>query len=60
MKYEEAITRLEQIVHQMENNELDIDQMTSQLLEAQQLIKLCKEKLTKTDDEIRKILESEE
>ena len=44
----------------MENNELDIDQMTSQLLEAQQLIKLCKEKLTKTDDEIRKILESEE
>jgi len=60
MKYEEAINRLEQIVHQMENNELDIDQMTSQLLEAQQLIKLCKEKLTKTDDEIRKILESEE
>ena len=60
MKYEEAITRLEQIVHQMETNELDIDQMTSQLLEAQQLIKLCKEKLTKTDDEIRKILESEE
>lgn len=56
MKYEEAIKRLEEIVRKMENDELDIDQMGEQLKEAQQLIKLCKDKLTKSDEEIKKIL----
>ena len=40
----------------MENNELDLDTMSEQLKKAQRLIKLCKDKLTKTDQEIRKIL----
>lgn len=56
INYEESVARLEQIVRQMENDELDIDQMSQQLREAQQLIKLCKDKLTKTDEEIKKIL----
>jgi exodeoxyribonuclease VII small subunit len=55
-KYEEAVDELEQIVSRMENDELDIDSMSEQLKRAQKLIKLCKEKLTKTDEEIRKIL----
>ena len=56
VKYEEALPQLETIVRKMENDELDIDQMTEQLKRAQQLIKLCKDKLTKTDEEIKKIL----
>ena len=40
----------------MENDELDVDQMSVQLKRAQELIKFCKEKLTKTDEEIKKIL----
>lgn len=56
MKYEEAVRQLEEIVNQMENDELDIDQMGARLKKAKQLIKLCKERLTKTDEEIRKIL----
>ena len=59
-KYEEAYAELQTIVHKMENDELDIDQMTEQLKRAQQLIKLCKAKLTKTDEEIKKILEEEQ
>ena len=55
-KYEEAYAELQTIVRKMENDELDIDQMTEQLKRAQQLIKLCKDKLTKTDEEIKKIL----
>lgn len=55
-KYEETVDELEQIVSRMENDELDIDSMSEQLKRAQKLIKLCKEKLTKTDEEIRKIL----
>jgi len=56
MKYEAAFAELQSIVRKMENDELDIDQMTEQLKRAQQLIKLCKDKLTKTDEEIKKIL----
>lgn len=56
MKYEAAIAELQAITSKMENNELDIDQMAEQLERAQQLIKLCKDKLTKTDAKIKKIL----
>ncbi|AGB27816.1 exonuclease VII small subunit [Prevotella dentalis DSM 3688] len=55
-KYEDAIRQLEDIVERLENNELDIDEMSKQLKKAQQLIKLCKDRLTKTDAEIQKIL----
>ncbi|MFQ7113776.1 exodeoxyribonuclease VII small subunit [Hallella bergensis] len=58
-KYEEAIRQLEDIVEKLENNKLDIDEMSKQLKKAQQLIKLCKERLTKTDAEIQKILSEE-
>ena len=56
IKYEAALAELQTIVNKMENNELDIDQMSEQLKRAQELIKLCKDKLTKTDEEIKKIL----
>jgi len=56
LKYEEAMATLEQIIARMENNELDLDTMSEELKKAQQLIKLCKDKLTKTNQEIRKLL----
>lgn len=59
LKYEEAVHQLEAIVEKLENNEMDIDELSVQLKKAQQLIKLCKNKLTKTDAEIKKILEKE-
>lgn len=59
MNYETAIQRLQEIVSQMEHDELDIDSLTEKLKEAQQLVKLCTDKLTKTDAEIKKLLEKE-
>jgi exodeoxyribonuclease VII small subunit len=59
VKYEDAVRELEQIVHQMENNEFDIDQLSEKLKRAQMLIKLCKDKLTQTDEEIKKILDKD-
>ena len=56
IKYEAAYAELQAIVHKMENDELDIDQMSEQLKRAQELIKFCKDKLTRTDEEIKKIL----
>ena len=58
-KYEEAVEQLEQLVRKMENDELDIDSLTDELRKAQELIKLCKEKLTSTDAEIKKMLEKD-
>ena len=59
IKYEEAMRQLENIVRKMENDELDIDTMSEQLKTAQQLIKLCKDKLFKTNEEIKKLLEDD-
>lgn len=56
IKYEEAVAQLEEIVDKMENGELDIDQLSDQLKRAKELVKLCKDKLTKTDEEIKKLL----
>ena len=58
-KYEAAMSPLEEIVRKMENGDLDVDSLCGQLKTAQKLIKLCKDKLTKTDEEIRKILDAE-
>ncbi len=59
IKYEEAVRQLETIVDKLESNELGIDQLSTELKKAQQLIKLCKDKLTKTDEEIRKLLDKD-
>ncbi len=59
ISYEDAVKQLEEIVNKLENNELDIDSLSRQLKTAQELIKMCKDKLTKTDEDIRKILSDE-
>ena len=55
MKYEAAFAQLQDIVRKMENDEYSIDEIAVQLKEAQRLIKFCKDKLTKTEEEILKI-----
>ena len=59
IKYEAAVHKLETIVDKMERGELDIDSMAAQLKEAQELVKLCKQKLKRTDNEIQKLLEKQ-
>ena len=59
IKYEQAVRELEEIVEKMENDELDIDQLSEQLKRAKLLVKLCKDKLIKADEEIKKLLNEE-
>ena len=54
--YAEAMARLEAIVNQIDKNELDIDQLADKIKEANEIIAFCKDKLTKTDREIEKLL----
>lgn len=59
INYEAALSEIEEIVNKMENDEFDIDQLSVNLKRAQTLIKLCRDKLTKTDTEIKKLLGEE-
>lgn len=58
IKYEEALHQIQDIVSRLENDEMDIDNLCSELKRAQRLIKLCKDKLTRTDKEVKNILQS--
>ena len=58
-KYEEAFARLQEIVRKMEGGQLDIDQITAHIKEAQELITLCKKRLTETEKEIDKLTQAE-
>ena len=49
--------RLEKIVRQIDNNELDIDILSEKIKEANEIIAFCKDKLTKADREVEKLLQ---
>jgi len=55
--YNEAVEKLKSIVEDIERGELDVDVLSEKVKEATRLIKLCKEKLFKADEEVKKILE---
>ena len=57
--YEQAMAELENIVAKVENNEMNIDDLTAQLSRAQQLIKFSRGRLLKTEEEVKKILSSD-
>ena len=57
LSYKEAYSELEVILFKLENNELDVDDLTSNVKRASELIKLCKSKLFETELEIEKIIE---
>lgn len=57
MSYAQAKEELEKIVSAMESGQLDVDALTEKVKRASELIAFCKEKLTKTDTQLQKILE---
>jgi len=56
VSYKDAVTEIEEILRQLENNELDVDELSEKVKRVSQLITLCKEKLHNTELEIDKIL----
>ena len=58
MKYEEAIAELELIVEQIERADISIDDLSEKVKRASKLISVCKDILSKTDKEVKSILEN--
>jgi exodeoxyribonuclease VII small subunit len=56
--YDKAKAELEQILEELEGGEVGIDQLAKLVKRANELIKLCKDKLKATDEEVKTILES--
>ena len=54
--YSQAMERLEKIVSQIDNNELEIDELAVKIKEANEIISFCSDKLTKADREVQKLL----
>lgn len=55
--YTQAFEELQEIVTEMENSEISIDLLDSKIKRASELLKICKDKLFKTEKSVQKILE---
>lgn len=51
--YSQAQQKLEEMVAQMENNEIDLETLSQKLVEAKALVKLCETKLRSIEDSIK-------
>ena len=54
--YDVAIAEIQQILAEIENNKVGIDTLGAKIKRAAELIALCKDKLTKADAEVEKML----
>lgn len=55
--YSEAYRELQEIVQKMENADISVDELSKKIERASQLIQICKDKLTKTEEEINQLIE---
>ena len=58
--YNEAISEIEEILEKIENEELDVDELAEKVKRVSQLLKICKEKLQTTNEQVEEILKEME
>jgi exodeoxyribonuclease VII small subunit len=58
--YNEAISEIEEILEKIENEELDVDELAEKVKRVSQLLKICKEKLQTTNEQVEQILKEME
>ncbi|MBO7493880.1 MAG: exodeoxyribonuclease VII small subunit [Bacteroidales bacterium] len=54
--YTAAFEELKEIVDQLENDSISVDELAEKMKRATELMKICKDKLTKTEEEINKTI----
>ncbi len=55
-KYSKAVKRLEEILNKIENEEIDVDELSERVKEAVSLIKICKGKIEKAEMEVKQVV----
>jgi len=56
ISYNEAISELESLVRKMQDDKCDIDNLAVYTRRSLELLKICRDKLTKTDMELKQCL----
>ena len=56
IKYSEAASELSEILRDLESESIDVDDVSEKVKRAIELIKLCRDKISKTELEVRKIV----
>jgi exodeoxyribonuclease VII small subunit len=54
--YNEAMAEVEEILEKIENEELDVDDLAEKVKRVSVLLKICKDKLLKTNEQVEQIL----
>jgi exodeoxyribonuclease VII small subunit len=56
MNYTTAFDELKEIVDQLENDSITVDELTEKMKRATVLMKICRDKLSKTEEEVNKTI----
>ncbi len=60
LNYQDAIIEIEKTLEQIENDELEVDELSKKVKRVSTLIDFCKKKLQDTETEVEKSLEQME
>ena len=55
--YTKAFEELQQIVEEMENSQINVDDLDVKIKQASELLKICRDKLYKTEKSVQKVLD---
>ncbi len=56
LSYKEASSEMEEILEQIESEQLDVDELAEKVKRVTVLLKFCKDKLKKTNEQVEQIL----
>ena len=56
-KYNKAMKRLEEILEKIENEEIEVDELSDKVKEAVDLIKMCRDKIKKAELEVKEVVD---
>ncbi len=60
VSYNEAMAEIEEILEKIENEELDVDELAEKVKRVSGLLKICKDKLYKTNEQVEQVLKEME
>lgn len=56
LTYSAAAQELDKILTQLQDEAIDVDELSAKVKRAMELIRFCKEKITKTEMEVKKVI----
>ena len=60
IKYDAAVAEIEEILEKIEEGDLGVDELAEKVNRVSQLLKICRDRLHATEEQINKILDQED